>query len=292
MNNSKTKSLLRNLSQLGKFSVVFPVSLTAFTGYFLYDPVLNIFILLLTLGVFLQGAAASALNQVQENRIDSKMDRTRNRPLPAGRMKPLQAIIFVIIAFGTGSLLIYLSGNQIAVLLGVFTLLWYNGIYTPLKRITPFAVIPGSVTGAIPPVIGWTAAGGNLGDPVAILLAFLFFMGQVPHFWLLILKYGDQYKNAGLPSLKDVFSDRQINNLSFIWVSASFISALFLAYFGILLNPGLKITLVILTFTGILIFSRLINKIGTLNQKKYFILLNSFYMLLMAVLIMDKLIMG
>jgi protoheme IX farnesyltransferase len=288
MKNNNRKSFFSELLRLGKISVIVPVSLTAFTGYFLFNPNLNLAIILVSLGVFLQGSAASALNQVQERLLDSHMNRTKKRPLPSGTVNPFQALLFVILTFALGSVFIYFAGNLSAVLLGLFTLLWYNGIYTPLKKVTAFAVIPGSVTGAIPPVIGWTAAGGNIVDPEALLLAFLFFMGQVPHFWLLILKYGDEYKNAGLPNLKDVFSVRQINNLSFIWISASLIGALLLALFGILQSPVIMILLLFITCLGIILFSGLINRPDALKKKKYFILLNSYYFVLMLSLIVDK----
>ncbi|MGC9341309.1 MAG: protoheme IX farnesyltransferase [Bacteroidales bacterium] len=291
MKNKKRKFLLFELFRLGKISVILPVSFTAFTGYFLFNPEINLSIFLVSIGVFLQGTAASGLNQVQESLLDSKMERTKSRPIPTGSVNRNQALLFVLISFLAGSFLVYLSGNLMAVLLGVFTLIWYNGIYTPLKKITAFAVIPGSLTGAIPPVIGWTAAGGSFTDPEAILLAFLFFMGQVPHFWLLILKFGDQYRSAGLPNLTDVFSTRQINNLSFIWISASLSGALLLGLFGILQHPVSKIILILITLSGIFMFSGLINNTENMKRKKYFILLNSFYLFLMIILVIDKIIM-
>lgn len=290
MNNRNKSPFLGELFRLGKISVVLPVSLTAFTGYFLFNPEINLNIFLISFGVFLQGTAASGLNQLQEKLIDSKMERTKRRPIPTGTINPTQALLFVFFSFLAGSLLVYFAGNLAAVILGIFTLIWYNGVYTPLKKITAFAVIPGSITGAIPPVIGWTAAGGNITDPEVILLAFLFFMGQVPHFWLLVLKYGDQYRSAGLPNLTDVFNNRQINNLSFIWISASLTSALLLGLFGILLHPVSKIILLVITMIGIIMFGGLINNSEIMKRKKYFILLNSFYFFLMIILVIDKII--
>lgn len=288
MNKKSDHSRVYNYLKLGKYSVIIPVSLTAFTGFFLFKPGIDLNIILVTLGVFLQGMAASSLNQVQERMIDAKMSRTMDRPIPTGRISKLHATLFAIFSFISGSVLLYLGGNPLAVLLGIFTIVWYNGIYTPLKKVSAFAVIPGSVTGAIPPVIGWTAAGGNPLDLTAIILAFLFFMGQVPHFWLLILKYGEQYKQAGLPSLTDVFSTRQINNLSFTWISASLIGALMLGLFGILQKETFRIILTVITTIAIFLFRKLINKEQSIGTKKYFLELNIYYFLLIILLIGDK----
>lgn len=268
-----------------------PVSLTAFTGYFLHFPVLNNEIVFVTLGVLFQGAAASALNQLQEKSIDLSMDRTKSRPFPSGNMSITQAIIFITLTLATGSFLIYHFGNTLAMILGLFTIAWYNGIYTYLKRITPFAILPGAVTGAIPPVIGWTAAGGYPLEKIPLLLAFVFFMGQVPHFWLLIMKYGDQYEKAGLPSLKRLFQSDQIRRLTFIWTTASVISASLLGFFGIIQSVIFRLILLFITLLVITIFLDLLSyKKGVKTKSIHFIALNTYFLLLMIILISDKII--
>ena len=90
--------------------------------------------------------SASVLNQIQEVEIDSKMNRTINRPIPAGKISPKQAILFFLITLIAGMTLIYVAGNFKAAIIGLITILWYNGIYTYSKRITAFAVVPGAVT--------------------------------------------------------------------------------------------------------------------------------------------------
>ncbi len=227
---SKTKSLietLRNIVVLFKLPVLIPVSFTSFTAYFMFAPYPGPGLFLSTLGVFLLGATASALNQIQEKEIDYSMERTRNRPIPSGKMSLSFAWSILTVTLICGSFLLWAYGSLTAMLLGLFSILWYNGVYTYLKRVTAFAVVPGSLTGAIPPVIGWTAAGGHLLDKTSILLAFIFFIGQVPHFWLLILKYGKEYKKAGLPVLSDVFSRIQISRLSFSWVAVTLASLVY-----------------------------------------------------------------
>ncbi|MFW5644347.1 MAG: protoheme IX farnesyltransferase [Bacteroidota bacterium] len=288
MNKQAENSTFYNYLKLGKYTIIIPVSLTAFTGFFLYNPTIDLNIILVSLGVFFLGIAASTLNQVQERNTDAKMLRTMNRPIPAGKISGLHAIVFTVLNFILGGSIIYIGGNIYALWLGILTIIWYNGIYTPLKRISAFAVIPGSLTGAIPPIIGWTAAGGNPFDLTALILAFLFFMGQVPHFWLLILKYGEQYKQAGLPALTDIFSIRQINNLSFTWISASLIAALMLGLFGVLQKETFRILLIIITIIAIFLFRKLINKEESVGTKKYFIELNVYYVILIILLLADK----
>jgi len=112
--------------------------------------------------------------------------------------------------------------------LGLAAAVVYNGIYTPLKRVSPFVVLPGSLIGALPPVVGWTAAGGYLIDPSIHLVAFFFFIWQIPHFWLLLLFYARDYQDGGLPSLFDRFDRRQIVKLTFLWIAAVCVAALLL----------------------------------------------------------------
>jgi len=270
---------LKYLFQLGKYSVILPVSLTAFTGYFLYTPEFNAAILAVTAGVFLMGMAASTLNQIQELKQDSLMPRTQKRPLVTGKISVSSALLCSIVCIISGSLLIYFTGNIIATGIALFTIAWYNGLYTPMKKMTAFAVIPGSLTGALPPVIGWTAAGGNITDPEVLILAFLFFIGQVPHFWLLVNIYGEEYANAGLPSLQKHFNKSQVNKLSYIWIISSLVAAFLLVAFNILDTVFFRILTTVLIMAGILVFSIRFLKQTKGNQKHEFILLNIFYLL-------------
>lgn len=259
-------------------------------AYFLVEPSLTKTILFVSLGVFFLGIASSALNQIQERDVDAQMDRTKNRPLVKRTIPLTSAFLFTIFSFISGIILLWIYGSTIAMVLGVLTMLWYNGLYTWLKRKTAFAVIPGSITGAIPPIIGWTAAGGYIFDFKILLIAFIFFIGQVPHFWLLIDKYGDQYKKAGLPNLTDIFSSNQIKRLSFIWLASSLISALLLLYFNMIYNQYLKGF-----FLGIVTLLLIIYIIPAFSKtkkytRKHFILLNAFYLILLLTLILNEII--
>ena len=147
--------------ELSKLKIMIPVSLTGFTGYFIFDPHFSLKILLISLGILLLAISASVLNQIQEVNLDCKMNRTHNRPIPAGKINLYQAVLFFFINLIAGTVIIYSAGNFKAAIIGFLTILWYNGIYTYSKRITAFAVVPGAITGALPPLIGWVAAGGR-----------------------------------------------------------------------------------------------------------------------------------
>jgi len=288
---SNSGNRLKDYIQLSKLHIMLPVSLTGFTGFFIYNPVISWNLLMVTAGILLLAVSSSALNQVQEEDLDGKMNRTQFRPIPDGRITRTGAFTFILITLFAGTLLLYIHGNLSAALTGLFTMLWYNGIYTYSKRITAFAVVPGALTGALPPLIGWVSAGGGIMDKPIIFVGFLFFMGQIPHFWLLILKYGEEYSKAGIPSLTDTFNREQINWLTFIWLDISVIAALFLCYFEVIKSPVVIIILLTASVYIVYRFSSLIRP-GMINKptREYSILLNLYFLLIMILLIADRII--
>lgn len=287
INNSG--NILGYYLDLSKLKIMIPVSFTGFTGYFIFDPHLSLRILLVTLGVFFMASSASILNQIQEVSLDSKMKRTLNRPLPARKINMRQALLFFLVNLSAGLIIIYYAGNLKAAVIGIITIFWYNVIYTYAKRISAFAVVPGALTGALPPLIGWVAAGGGVWDKPVIFVEFLFFTGQIPHFWLLLLKYGEEYENAGLPSLSNIFNPVQINRLTFTWVIFSVIAALFLCYFEIINSRFLIVALLVASAFLLWQLSDLVKlKVDRENTKKYSILLNSYFLFVLLLLIIDK----
>jgi len=282
---------LKYYLELSKLKIMIPVSLTGFTGFFVFDPQLSAKIVFVSFGILLMAVASSVLNQIQEAEIDSKMNRTHDRPIPAGKITIGQAIAYFLICLISGVAILYSAGNIIAAVIGLITVFWYNVIYTYSKRITAFAVVPGAITGALPPLIGWVAAGGGIWDRSIIFLEFLFFTGQIPHFWLMILRYGEEYKKAGMPSLTDVFNPSQINRLTFIWAVSSVIGALFLCYFGII-RSGLITGILILAsaFTVWKFTDLLRRKVDKANYGKYSIVLYSYFLVVILMLISDRII--
>jgi len=182
-------------------------------------------------GVFLLACGAGALNQAQEGDVDALMTRTAKRPVPTGRISARGALLVAVSLLAAGTA--FLSFNPVAMLLGFATVFWYNGVYTPLKRVSAFAAIPGGVVGAIPPVIGWVAGGGAPTDPRILAVAFFFFVWQVPHFWLLLLRIGDDYARAGLPTLTRVFTRPQFARIIYVWIIATAVACVSMPLFGV-----------------------------------------------------------
>jgi protoheme IX farnesyltransferase len=233
---------LRSYSTLCKAPISCYAACSAVTGYLLAptsDPIRMAF---LALGVLLLAAGASALNQYQERDIDARMDRTRLRPLPAGTMAPRTALTLSAILLVSGLILLGTIGPVVTAL-GAFTVLWYNGLYTPLKRRTAFAAVPGALVGVLPPVMGWVAAGGKLADPKVLVLAALFFLWQVPHFWLLHIAHRESYEQAGLPHISRIFPGDRLTRMTFLWTAAASVACLGLPLFGLGASPFVTVLL-------------------------------------------------
>ena len=226
-----SESRIGHWLELTKFRISAVSTLTAATGYIAYSRHLDARLLGAVSGTLLMAMASSALNEVQEREIDARMARTRNRPIPGGIVTARTATGVALLLASVGCTILLATRGHTPALLGLLAMVWYNGIYTPLKRMSAFAVVPGSVIGALPPAIGWAAAGGSLDSPAVLSLCFVFFVWQVPHFWLLTLRHQNDYANAGLPTLSLHFSTRQIFRLIFTWTSASVAASALLIVF-------------------------------------------------------------
>jgi len=151
----------------------------------------------------LVAAGASALNQLLEREYDAKMRRTQNRPLPSGRLQPTTVAIFGGVSSVAGLVYLALAVNPLTSVLGAVTLVSYLFIYTPLKRVTWLNTMIGAVPGAMPPLMGWTAARGELSGEGWALFAILFFW-QLPHFFAIAWMYRDEYAKAGFKMLPGI----------------------------------------------------------------------------------------
>jgi protoheme IX farnesyltransferase len=151
-------------------------------------------------GTALCAAAAAVLNQLIERRYDALMPRTRNRPIPMGRISPAEAALLGVLLAIAGTTTLVLAVNALTAFLGAFTILSYVLIYTPLKRVTTLNTVIGAVPGAIPPVMGVTAAAGVL-SPEALVLFAILFVWQIPHFLAIATLYKDDYAVGGFRML-------------------------------------------------------------------------------------------
>ena len=281
-------AFLKIIIELGKVRIALPVALSALAGFTLYAGEIGSQGWLLALGVFLMSCGSGAINHWQEHKTDARMPRTQHRPIPSGRISVAGGLLVALFYVAAGSVVLFFTNPPVALGLSWTTLFFYNLVYTPLKKITAFAVIPGSMVGALPPLIGWTAAGGNITSEIILLVAVFFFIGQIPHFWLLLLMFGDQYKKAGMPSLNQLFSENQIKRITFTWVLTTVASALLVLFF-IFTSKALLILLLGYTFYLLfsLSFSMLVK--NELNVKQAFYKLNFLYLFMMLLLIADSL---
>jgi protoheme IX farnesyltransferase len=151
-------------------------------------------------GIGLVAAASGAFNQLIERRTDRLMGRTANRPLPAGRMQPIEVGVFGAACAAVGLSLLFVAVNATTALLAGLTLVLYIGAYTPLKKYTALSTAVGAMPGALPPILGWTASGAELGWGAFSLFAILF-VWQFPHFLAIAWLYRGDYQAAGLRML-------------------------------------------------------------------------------------------
>jgi protoheme IX farnesyltransferase len=206
-----TRSAAADYLELTKPRITTMVVLTAFVGYAvaatrsLATPRLAATLI----GTALVAAGASCLNMLLERRTDSLMHRTRNRPLPAGRLRPAEALAWGLTLTTSGLVVLAWRADPLAALVAFVTWASYLFLYTPLKPRTSLSTVVGALPGALPPVIGWAAARGTL-EPGAFVLFAIVFLWQIPHFLAIAWIYKEDYARGGLPMLPVLDPDGRI----------------------------------------------------------------------------------
>jgi heme o synthase len=281
---------IRSYADLAKYKLSSAVTLSAVTGFFLSGDKSDASLVLVAAGVFFFSSGSAAMNQYTESAADSIMKRTSNRPIPSKRISRKNALFASLLFFSAGSILLLTAGLA-PFLLGVLNAFLYNVVYTKLKKITPFSIIPGALVGAIPPLIGFSASGASFLNTNIIGFSLFMFLWQLPHFWLIIIKYGEEYNAAGFATIAKYLNDKQIRNLIFFWVLFS--TCLIFLFFIISNIPGntLPVMFLFLNVTFILLFHRLLFARKYEGQiKGAFILINSFSLLIMFLFIAASLL--
>lgn len=231
----KEKSIISSYVELLKPRLSFLVAFSSGFGYILAaQGDLNwSTLLLLSLGGFFVSGGSITINQVIEIEYDALMERTKNRPLPTGRIAKNEAIIYAVLVSTIGLFLLYLVTNPLTMLLSAISLVLYSFVYTPLKRVGPIAVFVGAIPGALPPLLGWVAATGYIGYEALIIFG-IQFIWQFPHFWAIAWVADQDYKKAGFKLLPNK-GKKDLNTAINIMVYTLFLLPLGLlpAYFGI-----------------------------------------------------------
>ncbi len=240
---------VRDFVELTKPRVVTMVLVTTVVGFYLGSPHATVgWLLAATLvGTALAAGGTLALNQYLERDADAQMERTRSRPLPSGRLDPLDALIFGAALTAAGLLVLAFAVNPLSGIVTATTVVTYLALYTPMKRRTPFCSVVGAIPGALPPVTGWVAAAGGLGPGACALFAILF-LWQLPHSLAIAQLYAADYARAGFRLLPIVdrdgrSTDRQIVVNCVALLTAGLVPTLLgvagVRYFGIALLLGL-----------------------------------------------------
>lgn len=250
-------SRLKDYAELTKLRVTTLIVMTAWCGYYFGAQKSGVSSLQWTLlhallGIGLVSSGTAALNEVMEHDIDGHMRRTAMRPLPAGRMTMLHAIIAGVLLTVGGSIYLALFTNPLTGLLTLFTAVVYLAAYTPLKRVSPICTFVGAFPGAMPGVLGWTAIRGRFDWGTLVLFAILF-LWQFPHFFSIAWLYREDYAKGNIRMLPVVETDGRSTAFRIIAYSAVLIPVSMLpAFFGmsgnIYLFTSLLLSLALLYF--------------------------------------------
>jgi protoheme IX farnesyltransferase len=231
--------MIRAYATLFRLKLSLLNGISALAGYLLFPAHCEILPALAAgAGVSLLAAGGSAFNQILERDLDSKMLRTRMRPVPQRVLSPVGAAAFGVGVIVPGVTLLGVVGSAVTAFLGVVALAWYLAVYTPLKTRTEMALPIGALCGAFPPIVGWSLAGGHPGDFRIITLAGLLFLWQVPHFWLFQRRHAEDYRRAGIPLVNTQGTIAGNSPFFWLWIVALCAGAMLLPAFGLIGRPA------------------------------------------------------
>ncbi len=216
-------------------------------------------LIILSIAGFLLSGASGAINQVIERDYDALMNRTKSRPLPTHKLTVSEALVFAGLCAITSLLLLWRFTNMLTVLLSILSLLLYCFVYTPLKRVGPVAVFVGAFPGALPPLLGWVAATGEITHEALIIFG-IQFIWQFPHFWAIAWVADEDYKRAGFKLLPSG-GGKDLNTAVQIMIYTMFLIPLGLlpAQFGI---TGLN-SAIVATICGVAFFAQTFSLLKT-----------------------------
>jgi protoheme IX farnesyltransferase len=285
-------TFLSVIFELFKIRITFFVGMSALFGYVLADKMVSLRTVEVPLGIFFLACASATINHFQERRTDALMHRTRHRPLPSGMITGKKAVIIIVSFALLGSAIIIYFGNYPAFVLSWLALITYNVVYTPLKKISAFAVIPGSFVGVFPVLAGWVSANGSLFSTKILFVALFFFVWQIPHFWLLMELYSVDYNRAGFPTLEMKFQSATIRALIFFSIVLLVICSLTFSFFDAIAGLVPEIVVGLLGIWLIVESLDLVAKNQMENRvvKSTFLKLNMYVLVVTLVIFIDNLI--
>jgi heme o synthase len=250
--------------ELLKFRLSFLVAFSCAFGYVLASPNVNwLTLTMLFIGGFLLSGASVIVNQILEKDLDALMKRTMKRPLPTLRTSVQEAISFCVICMTAGVVILLIYTNVLTTILSVVSMILYSFVYTPLKRVGPIAVFVGAIPGALPPLLGWTAATGIISHEALIIFG-IQFIWQFPHFWAIAWVADEDYKKAGFKLLPSG-GEKDLNTAIQIMIYTMFLIPLGLlpATFGI---TGIN-SAIVATVCGAAFFAQTLSLMKTGDRK-------------------------
>jgi len=283
---------LNNFLLLIKYKISLAVVFTTLAAFVVCKGALGLEISGLLLGVFFLSSGALAFNQWQESSYDALMNRTEKRPIPHGLIKKNEAFIIILMLIFAGLMILFFFTPRTTFALGIFNILWYNAFYTPLKRHSVFAVIPGSLIGAVPALMGWTAAGCHIADLRIISFAVFLVLWQIPHFWLILYYYNEDYIKGGFPNLKNTFSFHNMRYVVLAWLLASCSSTLLFPVFGLIIFPVFIILLVVSNFIFIVFVFYVVLPKEKIMNKMPLVAVNIFMLWVVILVLVQSLLAG
>ena len=288
----KKRSLLNNFLEITKVRLSVSVLFSSVAGYLLGTDYVSLTeLILLCIGGYSMVGASNVYNQIIEKDLDVLMDRTKNRPIPSGRMSVLLAFIIAVSLTIIGIIALYII-NPITAMFGSVCIFMYVSLYTPLKTKTPLSVFVGAFPGAIPFMLGWVAATGSFGIEPGTLFMIQFFW-QFPHFWAIAWFLFDDYEKAGffmLPTGKRDKSTALQAVLYTLWTVLASLIPVFGVTGKLYLTP-LSGVLIGLIGLGFLYFSIRLYRYRSNKAAKHFMLVSvSYITLLQIIYVADKFI--
>jgi len=289
------KSVVTDFKEITKAGLAVSVLFSSIAGYLLGFDTSHSFswatLVMLSVGGYCMVGASNAYNQVIEKDLDALMDRTKNRPVPAGRMAPNVALVIASILTIIGVVLLY-SINPKSAMFGAISIFLYTSIYTPLKTITSLSVFVGAFPGAIPFMLGWVAATGNFGIEAGTLFLIQFFW-QFPHFWAIGWFLFEDYEKAGFFMLPTGKKDRGTALQIILYTVWLIIASLLpcLGYTGQLFISPIAAVLVFLLGLWMLLYAVKLYKLRTAKAARTLMLVSvSYITLLQLIYIFDKIL--
>ncbi|WP_299098702.1 heme o synthase [uncultured Winogradskyella sp.] len=285
-----TASVVTDFKEITKMGLSLSVVFSSLAGYFLGAETISITtLLLLAVGGYFMVGASNAYNQIIERDLDALMDRTKNRPIPAGRMSVNTAFIIATSFTILGLITLYIINPKTA-MYGAISIFLYTSVYTPLKTKTSLSVFVGALPGAIPFMLGWVAARGSFGIEPGMLFAIQFFW-QFPHFWSIGWFLHDDYKKGGFHMLPTGEPDKG-TAVQIIMYSVWTVIASILPVFGFTGDLKLSIVGAVIVFIlgmVMLVYALKLFKLRTVEAAKQLMLSSVFYITLLQIIyVADK----